>query len=182
MQLGEKLTTPDVKLVRWSRQSVPEGAFTDPSMVGNSYARNQLVAGQPIVQHNLIQADQIPGVMPMMITPGMRAMSVAVDDVGDISGFVKPRTRVDVLVATPGRLLDLIEQRHLSLGAVEILVVDEADQMLDLGFIVPLRKIVKMVPAKRQTLFFSATMPKTIANPNPVPRSPLVVKNGSRQR
>ena len=70
---------------------------------------------------------------------------------------------VDILVATPGRLLDLIDQRHLTLGGVEILVVDEADQMLDLGFIVPLRKIVKMVPAKRQTLFFSATMPKTIA-------------------
>jgi len=73
------------------------------------------------------------------------------------------RRGVDVLVATPGRLLDLIEQRHLSLSAIEILVVDEADQMLDLGFIVPLKRIVKLVPAQRQTLFFSATMPKTIA-------------------
>ena len=70
---------------------------------------------------------------------------------------------VDILVATPGRLLDLIDQRTCRSAAVEILVVDEADQMLDLGFIVPLRKIVKMVPEKRQTLFFSATMPKTIA-------------------
>ena len=70
---------------------------------------------------------------------------------------------VDIVVATPGRLLDLIEQRHLSLGGVEVLVVDEADQMLDLGFIVPLRKIVRLVPQERQTLFFSATMPKTIA-------------------
>ncbi len=70
---------------------------------------------------------------------------------------------VDILVATPGRLLDLIDQRILSLSGVEILVVDEADQMLDLGFIVPLRKIVKLVPHTRQTLFFSATMPKTIA-------------------
>ncbi len=73
------------------------------------------------------------------------------------------RRGVDIVVATPGRLLDLIEQRHLSLGGVEVLVVDEADQMLDLGFIVPLRKIVKLVPQERQTLFFSATMPKTIA-------------------
>ncbi len=73
------------------------------------------------------------------------------------------RRGVDIVVATPGRLLDLIDQRILSLGAVEILVVDEADQMLDLGFIVPLRKIVKLVPQERQTLFFSATMPKTIA-------------------
>jgi ATP-dependent RNA helicase RhlE len=70
---------------------------------------------------------------------------------------------VDVLVATPGRLLDLIQQRALSLGSVEILVVDEADQMLDLGFIVPLKRIVKLIPTQRQTLFFSATMPKTIA-------------------
>jgi ATP-dependent RNA helicase RhlE len=70
---------------------------------------------------------------------------------------------VDILVATPGRLLDLVEQRLLNLGGVEILVVDEADQMLDLGFIVPLKRILKLVPAKRQTLFFSATMPKTIA-------------------
>jgi ATP-dependent RNA helicase RhlE len=70
---------------------------------------------------------------------------------------------IDVLVATPGRLLDLVQQKALSLGHVEILVVDEADQMLDLGFIVPLKKIVKLIPSKRQTLFFSATMPKTIA-------------------
>jgi ATP-dependent RNA helicase RhlE len=70
---------------------------------------------------------------------------------------------VDILVATPGRLLDLVEQRLLTLAHVEVLVLDEADQMLDLGFIVPLRRIVKLVPAERQTLFFSATMPKTIA-------------------
>src|SRR3546814_19640327 len=69
---------------------------------------------------------------------------------------------VDILVATPGRLMDLIEQRILSLNAVEILVLDEADQMLDLGFIHALKAIVKMLPIKRQSLFFSATMPKAI--------------------
>ena len=69
---------------------------------------------------------------------------------------------VDVLVATPGRLIDLIEQRCLSLQNVEILVLDEADQMLDLGFIHALKQIVRMLPARRQTLFFSATMPKAI--------------------
>lgn len=69
---------------------------------------------------------------------------------------------VDVLVATPGRLLDLIEQRYLTLANIEILVVDEADQMMDLGFIHALRRIVAMLPKQRQTLFFSATMPKTI--------------------
>lgn len=69
---------------------------------------------------------------------------------------------LDVLVATPGRLLDLIDQRVLSLRELEILVLDEADQMLDLGFIHALKRIVALVPAKRQTLFFSATMPRAI--------------------
>jgi ATP-dependent RNA helicase RhlE len=70
----------------------------------------------------------------------------------------------DILVATPGRLLDLISRRAIGLTTVRYLVLDEADQMLDLGFIHDLRKISKMVPAKRQTLLFSATMPKTIAD------------------
>jgi ATP-dependent RNA helicase RhlE len=69
---------------------------------------------------------------------------------------------VDVLVATPGRLLDLVDQRALSLRELEILVLDEADQMLDLGFIHALKRIVALVPPKRQTLFFSATMPRAI--------------------
>jgi len=69
---------------------------------------------------------------------------------------------VDILVATPGRLIDLIEQGYLMLRGVEILVLDEADQMLDLGFIHALKAIVKLLPAQRQSLFFSATMPKAI--------------------
>ena len=69
---------------------------------------------------------------------------------------------VDILVATPGRLIDLIEQGFVMLRNVEILVLDEADQMLDLGFIHALKQIVKLLPAKRQTLFFSATMPSAI--------------------
>jgi ATP-dependent RNA helicase RhlE len=69
---------------------------------------------------------------------------------------------LDVLVATPGRLLDLVDQRAIDLSRLEILVLDEADQMLDLGFIHALKRIVKLVPATRQTLFFSATMPKAI--------------------
>jgi ATP-dependent RNA helicase RhlE len=71
---------------------------------------------------------------------------------------------VDVLVATPGRLVDLMDQRALSLKNVEIFVLDEADQMLDLGFIHALKHIVKFLPAERQSLFFSATMPKNIAD------------------
>ena len=69
----------------------------------------------------------------------------------------------DILVATPGRLLDLIEQRALTLKDVEIFVLDEADQMMDLGFIHALKAIDKMLPKNRQSLFFSATMPKAIS-------------------
>jgi ATP-dependent RNA helicase RhlE len=70
---------------------------------------------------------------------------------------------VDILVATPGRLLDLIDTRSLTLSRVQVLVLDEADRMLDLGFIPALRRIVKLLPRQRQTLLFSATMPRPIA-------------------
>jgi ATP-dependent RNA helicase RhlE len=69
----------------------------------------------------------------------------------------------DVLVATPGRLIDLIEQKALRLSDIEVLILDEADQMMDMGFIHALRKIVPLLPKERQTLFFSATMPKKIS-------------------
>ena len=70
---------------------------------------------------------------------------------------------VEVMVATPGRLLDLVQSNGLRLNQVEFLVLDEADRMLDMGFINDIRKIVGKLPIKRQTLFFSATMPKDIA-------------------
>jgi len=69
---------------------------------------------------------------------------------------------VEVLVATPGRLLDLAQQRAVRLDKIEVLVLDEADRMLDMGFIRDIRKIVAMLPKDRQTLFFSATMPQEI--------------------
>ncbi len=69
---------------------------------------------------------------------------------------------VDILVATPGRLIDHMQQRTVALSGTEILVLDEADQMLDMGFIRPIRQILSKIPAKRQTLFFSATMPREI--------------------
>jgi ATP-dependent RNA helicase RhlE len=72
------------------------------------------------------------------------------------------RRGVDVLIATPGRLLDLLVQGHVTLQHVEFLVLDEADRMLDMGFINDIRKILSRIPAKRQTVFFSATMPKEV--------------------
>ncbi|WPU93269.1 DEAD/DEAH box helicase [Mucilaginibacter sabulilitoris] len=72
------------------------------------------------------------------------------------------RRGVDILIATPGRLLDLVNQRYVHLEHVKMLVLDEADRMLDMGFVHDVKKIIAKVPAKRQTLFFSATMPKEI--------------------
>jgi ATP-dependent RNA helicase RhlE len=69
---------------------------------------------------------------------------------------------VDVLVATPGRLIDHLGERNITLAGTEILVLDEADRMLDLGFLPPIRRIVSHLPSKRQNLFFSATMPHEI--------------------
>ena len=74
------------------------------------------------------------------------------------------RKGVDVLTATPGRLLDLVKQGFISLKDIEYLVLDEADQMLDMGFIHDIKKVLKLVPHKRQSLFFSATMPKAIVD------------------
>jgi ATP-dependent RNA helicase RhlE len=71
---------------------------------------------------------------------------------------------VDVLVATPGRLLDLMQQRAVHLDRVEVFVLDEADRMLDMGFIHDIQRIVTKLPSRRQTLFFSATMPREIAD------------------
>lgn len=70
---------------------------------------------------------------------------------------------VDILIATPGRLNDLINQGYIDLKQIEILVLDEADRMLDMGFIADVKKIIARMPQKRQTLFFSATMPPEIA-------------------
>jgi ATP-dependent RNA helicase RhlE len=72
------------------------------------------------------------------------------------------RRNVDIIVATPGRLLDLMSQRHARFDAVEVLVLDEADRMLDMGFIDPIRRIVAALPRSRQNLMFSATMPAAI--------------------
>jgi len=76
--------------------------------------------------------------------------------------MMKLRGGVDILVATPGRLLDLEHQNAVSLDSVEILVLDEADRMLDMGFIHDIKRILPLLPKKRQSLFFSATMPPEI--------------------
>lgn len=93
----------------------------------------------------------------------------------------KLKKGVDILVATPGRLLDLIDQGYIHLDSVKFFVLDEADRMLDMGFINDIRKLLKLLPDRRQSLFFSATMPKNIVelsrkilkNPKKIQVSPV---------
>ena len=86
------------------------------------------------------------------------------------------RNGVDILVATPGRLLDLMDQGFISLSNIEIFTLDEADRMLDMGFVHDVKKVIKKIPAKRQTLFFSATMPDSIIDlANSILNNPLKV-------
>ena len=74
------------------------------------------------------------------------------------------RFGVDILIATPGRLLDLVDQRFINLSNIQMFVLDEADRMLDMGFIHDVKKVITKIPANRQTLFFSATMPSEISS------------------
>jgi ATP-dependent RNA helicase RhlE len=82
--------------------------------------------------------------------------------VGQVPQVNAMRRGVDVLVATPGRLLDLIDQRHIDLSQVEFFVLDEVDRMLDMGFLRDVKRIVSLLPARRQSLFFSATLAPNI--------------------
>jgi ATP-dependent RNA helicase RhlE len=134
----------------------------------------------PIIQLLYQQRTSKPGIKALVITP-TRELAIQIEEsfatygkftnirhtivYGGVSQ--SPQTSalkrgVDVLVATPGRLLDLMNQGFISLRQLEIFVLDEADRMLDMGFINDIRKVIQQLPAKRQTLFFSATMPNEI--------------------
>ncbi|QNL50721.1 DEAD/DEAH box helicase [Olivibacter sp. SDN3] len=135
----------------------------------------------PILQQLSQQSSKDKGVKALILTP-TRELAVQIDQSIDtygkflslkhqvVFGGVNINTQIaalrkgtDVLVATPGRLLDLINQRVVSLSAITHFVLDEADRMLDMGFIHDIKKLIALLPVKRQTLFFSATMPPEIA-------------------
>ncbi|WP_186754105.1 DEAD/DEAH box helicase [Echinicola salinicaeni] len=139
----------------------------------------------PIIQH-IHQApyanDPWPKIRSLIVTP-TRELAIQIGENIDqyakhtkikhsvIFGGVKQGQQVEklkkgvhILVATPGRLLDLIDQGHISLKSVDLFVLDEADRMLDMGFINDIKKLLKILPTKRQSLFFSATMPENILN------------------
>lgn len=139
----------------------------------------------PILQHLYAKTNNNHGprkIRALIVTP-TRELAIQIDDsfsaYGKFTGIkntvifggVKQagQTRslqrgVDVLIATPGRLLDLMEQGFITLKHIEYFVLDEADRMLDMGFIHDIRKIIEKLPTKRQSLFFSATMPPDIVN------------------
>ncbi|MCB9026253.1 MAG: DEAD/DEAH box helicase [Bdellovibrionaceae bacterium] len=91
-----------------------------------------------------------------------QSYSVIFGGVGQGNQVRELKQGVDVLVATPGRLLDLIEQKYIRLDKIEIFVLDEADRMLDMGFLKDIKKLLPLLPKKRHNLFFSATMPSEI--------------------
>jgi pilus assembly protein CpaB len=99
LPLGSKIDPGQLKLARWSADAIPDGAFTNPGQVAGSFVKNQFVTNEPIVATKLFLGQKTAGVMPLLIPPGMRAVSVPVDEVSDISGFILPHTHVDVLLA-----------------------------------------------------------------------------------
>jgi ATP-dependent RNA helicase RhlE len=145
---------------------------------------NRLVEGKPgciralIIAPTRELAEQIhQAIETLARKTGMR--SVAVYGGVGINPQIHKLKRADIVVACPGRLLDHIGRRSVDLSRLEILVVDEADQMLDMGFIPDIRKILKNLPKKRQTLVFSATMPPEIRRlAGDIQRDPATVQMG----
>lgn len=121
--LGAKLEPDAVKLVHWSREGVPQGAFTDPQAVAGSFAKSEFMANEPVVASKLFMGEKSSGVMPLLIPAGMRAMSVPVDEVADIAGFVAPHTRVDILVAVSGTGPGEASFSRIVLQNIEVLAV-----------------------------------------------------------
>lgn len=139
----------------------------------------------PILQHLYAEKQQgsrNKGIRALILTP-TRELAIQIDEsiaaygrhlglkhlviFGGVSQHPQTsglRSGVDILIATPGRLLDLMQQGYISLSQVGIFVLDEADRMLDMGFIHDVRKVIAKLPTQRQTLFFSATMPAEIAS------------------
>jgi superfamily II DNA/RNA helicase len=134
--------------------------------------------GVPLLQRITLPGDGTP--QALVVVPTRELCLQVTHDIKDASRYLSVRLLavyggipyepqikalrggVDIVIGTPGRLLDLAEQRHLVLGKVSALVLDEADKMLDLGFLPDIERILRMVPDQRQTMLFSATMPGPI--------------------
>src|SRR5271166_6520356 len=152
--VGAKLDPAAVKLVRWARDSVPQGAFTDPKAVTGSFVKSQFVANEPVVASKLFMGEEASAVMPLLIPAGMRAMSVPVDEVADIAGFVAPHTRVDILVAVAGTGPDEPSFSRIVLQNIEVLAVaQEIEHVKDQPEVVKVvTLLVTPVDAEKLTL------------------------------
>ena len=120
----------------------------------------------PIIQHLQMnkEAAKCRGIKALILTP-TRELALQISEcINDYAKYTQVRHGVifDILVATPGRLLDLMNQGHTHLDKIQYFVLDEADRMLDMGFIHDIKRILPKLPKEKQTLFFSATMPDTI--------------------
>ncbi|MCA0235016.1 MAG: DEAD/DEAH box helicase [Bacteroidetes bacterium] len=150
----------------------------------------------PILQHLYTKKAAHPKAIRCLILTPTRELAIQIDDsikaygrnthikhqviFGGVSQYAQTeglKRHPEILTATPGRLLDLMNQGYISLKDIEIFVLDEADRMLDMGFIHDVKKVIAKLPAKRQTLFFSATMPPEISNlANSILTDPLRVE------
>jgi ATP-dependent RNA helicase RhlE len=136
----------------------------------------------PIIQQLIADPSKQRGIKALILTP-TRELAIQIEEcVRDYSRFTNVRScvifggvnqnpqvsalkrGVDILIATPGRLLDLIGQGVINLSTIRHFVLDEADRMLDMGFVHDIKRLIPLLPKHRQTLFFSATMPKSIAD------------------
>src|SRR5215472_13209997 len=99
LPFGGKVTPESLKVVKWPTDVLPPGAVTQPSGLIGNVLRQAIAANEPILESQLINTDRKAGLLPLLIPQNMRAMSVAVDEVADISGFVLPHSRVDILAA-----------------------------------------------------------------------------------
>lgn len=163
------------------KQSIPV-ALTGKDILGTAQTGTGKTAAFaiPILQN--ISTSNKKGIKALILTP-TRELAIQIDESIKAYGRFLPlktvvvfggvkqhqqeqqiKQGVDILVATPGRLLDFISQRIIALKNLEIFVLDEADRMLDMGFVHDVKRIVKLLPEKRQTLFFSATFPTEIKN------------------
>jgi pilus assembly protein CpaB len=129
LPLGTKIEAGELKLAKWSSDAIPEGAYTDPRQAIGSYVKSQFVSNEPIVANKLFLGQKTAGVMPLLIPFGMRAVSVPVDEVSDIAGFVLPHTRVDVLVALNGSDAGVKPLAKIVLQNVEVLAVAQEVEM-----------------------------------------------------
>src|SRR5262249_51687119 len=144
-----------VPMLQWllARQTSP----AEPAEAG-SPARSRVLVLAPTRELAVQIEDEIHG-----LSYHTSVTSAAADGRREMGGQERAlKAGVDIIVATPGRLIDHMRQQNADLGAIELLVLDEADRMMDMGFWPDVRRIISGIPAARQTLLFSATMPDEV--------------------